>query len=41
MLNLNSNLSDLTLRKNIYDGDEFDIFKKDTIDKSKVVLGKK
>ena len=29
------------MRKNIYDGDQFDIFKKTEVDMSKVYLGKK
>lgn len=34
-------LSELDLRKNIYDGDKFDVFKKDKVDMSSVLLGKK
>ena len=34
-------MSELELRKNVYDGDEFDIFKKSEVDMSKVYLGKK
>lgn len=40
-LNINSEFSELSLRKNVYDNDDFDIFKKDSIDKSKIILGKK
>jgi len=32
---------ELNLRRNVYDGDDFDVFRKDNIDKSKIVLGKK
>ena len=32
---------ELSSRKNVYDNDEFDIFKKDTVDTSKIVFGKK
>ncbi len=34
-------LTELDLRKNVYDGDEFDVFKKPEVDMSKVYLGKK
>ncbi len=34
-------MSELDLRKSVYDGDEFDIFKKSKVDMSKVYLGKK
>ncbi|CAF0807739.1 unnamed protein product [Brachionus calyciflorus] len=33
--------SELSSRKNIYDNDEFDVFKKDKIDMSKIYIGKK
>ena len=32
--------SEINLRKNVYDNDDFDIFKKETIDLTKVHLGK-
>lgn len=34
-------ISEIGNRKNIYDGDDFDVFKKDKVDLEKVYLGKK
>ncbi len=36
-----SKFSELALRKNIYDGDQFDVFTKKEVDMSNIYLGKK
>lgn len=36
-----SKFSELSLRKNVYDGDQFDVFSKKEVDMKNVVLGKK
>jgi hypothetical protein len=37
---LDEEFSEINQRKNIYDNDDFDVFKKDTVDLNKIHLGK-
>ena len=38
---LKEEFSEINLRKNVYDNDDFDIFKRDDVDLSNIHLGKK